>query len=351
MNRASFLKTAARIAAMLTLLSSLTAAAAADALDALKGQSVRALITAPANSNLDRYSRSFIDGLKKFLPETSIYAQNLQAAGGEMAIGEAFAATPDSTITIVFLHSQPLYNALRKTELSTFDLTKFQWVGALTTNQRIMIARKGIGNTLDALRAVGELKTVTGQVGFGSYVETMVVNATTGLKTKVSSGVRDQVPLLLAGDVDFVVLSYAEVKPLIDSGDVVPILRFGPSGYDAEADKLPTLAQSFLPGTPAELNEIIETMHLTGRLIAAAPATRPEFVAALRAAFDQAVADPALQEAFAANGFTLAPTKGEEVAERVRNLLGDPEMSKLLNHYVACGEAISEGTATSCGAM
>jgi hypothetical protein len=155
--------------------------------------------------------------------------------------------------------------------------------------------------------------------------------------------------MMMADEVDISVASYLNLKPLLDSGVGIAVLRSSEAGYPPEFAALPSLADVALPGTPPQVIEIMDTLNALGRLVMAVPNTDPAVVDALRTAFDQLVATPSVVELFASQRLDLVPMAGAELEERMATLLGDRAAGDIFRAYLACGEEeAAAGTAIDC---
>jgi hypothetical protein len=129
---------------------------------------------------------------------------------------------------------------------------------------------------------------------------------------------------------------------------VAPLFQIGGSELPEQYAHVPTLTKIVPSDAPKSIVGVMESLNLVGRLFAAAPATDPAVVEALRKAFDQIVADPAVVEAYAAKKVVVAPVSGSEVQSRIDGLFADKSIVELLKSYVDCGKRISAGEVTSC---
>jgi len=139
-----------------------------------------------------------------------------------------------------------------------------------------------------------------------------------------------------------------DLQPKLDSGDLIALLRFSDIGYARSLDNVPIVNEFILPDVPEDLTFLTETLNKSGRMIAAAPATDPTVVTALRIAFDKVVADPAFREAMLARRIVVGPTPGVELTERLHRVLSQPSMKQILQAYLECGRRMSDSGATSC---
>ncbi len=333
-------------AAAVCLTASLTASA--QGADPLAGKTLRFIIGANAGGSSDNYARIFIDQLRPLFPNTTMVAQNLPGADGQFAIVEAAASGPNA-VTLVFIQPGPIYDQLRQSTAPAIDLATFHPIGALASNQRLVIVRTSLGATnFDEVVALGlRLKTPTTSAVAANHVESVLIDAVTPLELDVIAGVDDQVrnPMFIAGELDAIVTSYFNVRTLFESGHMVAVLRTGETGYPPEFASLPSLADVALPGTPPEVIEIMDTLNALGRLLIAAPNTDPAAVEALRVGFDEVVAAPALAAEYDRLGLSFGPMSGHELEARMVTLLADRHAGDIFRAYLACGAEGAVGPA------
>jgi tripartite-type tricarboxylate transporter receptor subunit TctC len=342
---------AATVIAALIMTGSALAPAQAEELDVLKSKTIRVIIGAPPTGGTENYARPFVDQLQALLKDSSVRAQNLDGGLGAMALMEAQGSS-GSAVTLVIIHNGPLYSQIMGNQLAEFDLTKFHWVGALTNNQRIAFGPKGGQTTVEGLKGLGRQPvTAAESAGAPGYIENIIVSALTSLNLKVIAGIKEDQrnAMLLAGDIDFGVGSYASQKPLLDSGDAVPVFRIGVTGYPEQFANVPTLRDVVSPGASLAVVGIMEDLNALGRLVAAAPSTDPADVEALRVAFDRITTDPAVKKIYESKDLLLEPTSGKHVDTAFRQFLGGTDAQKELLTYFECGKKASEDFTTKCG--
>lgn len=328
------------------------AQAGADPLAALDGKTIRFIIGAATGDSSDLYARAFMAAVEPLLPNTTILAQNLTGGGGALALVESLSSSGDAIVLVSF-NSSAIYTQLRGDSVAAYDLNQFHWVGALANNQRLAAVRTSLGvSTFEELLARGEeVVTPVTSAGSAGNVEATFLGTITDLDLKIVVGVDDAVrdALLLAGDADLSVNSYATLKPMLDAGTLVPIVRLGSSGgYPAALDSVPTLADVAREGTPAALVNAVDTLNRVSRVLVLKPDTDKLVVDALRAAFEQAVERPEIAEALGRSGLTMQPTEGAEAQRLIGGLFGDQATLDLVRKYFTCGQLPSEAEEQAC---
>jgi tripartite-type tricarboxylate transporter receptor subunit TctC len=343
----------ASIAGMVCLATaSLGTAAQASELDILSGQTIRAIIGSSAGGGTDTSGRAFLTALGRVLPETTIRIQNLPGGSGAKAIKEVQEAE-GGLITIGIVNNGPIYAQLQSPETVPFDVSELQWIGSLSDNQRILGMRKAIGEPkLETLLTLGRQPiTPVSDVGSSGHTEALLLNAFTDLQQKIVPGMEDDQrrQMIIAGDSDLFHASYSQVIDLIESGDVVPVLKFSKDESLEALANIPSLSDVARPTVPRDLLDLIEIMDKTGRLVAAAPSADPATVGALRAAFAIVVADPQYERDLEASNFVNTPTPGSELADRFAQIF-DKGGGVMLHFraYLECGQKVSDGEPRSC---
>jgi tripartite-type tricarboxylate transporter receptor subunit TctC len=326
--------------------------AGAAELDILKGQSIRAIIGGNAGAGTDVIARAFFGALGRALPGTAINMQNIPAGSGAGAVKE-LAEARGNLVTISIFGNGPLYAQLQSSAAVPYDLSKLHWLGSLAGNRRVLAMRKGLGAPkFETLLTLGRqpIAPTTNAVS-PNHIEALLLNAVLGLRLKVVPGFSDgQIEtMVLAGDGDIRISGSLQLAPMIEAGDMVPVLRFSAEGYPVSLQTLPRIADFALPGVPKDLVFLLETLNLLGRPYAAAPNTPPAVVAALRAAFEIAVKDPEYIAVMARNETVGDPTPGAQVGEAIGRLYGSAsEIGPVFRAYLDCGAKLSDNPRATC---
>jgi tripartite-type tricarboxylate transporter receptor subunit TctC len=337
------------IGALLTLFPAL---AAADDLDALRGQTIRVIVAHRAGNTTDTIARLFAAVAEKFLPETSVRVQNLDGSGGTLALNEIYGAG-SSAITVGFVNSGVVYSQVTLDEKLPYDLTKFRWVGALAASQRVLVVRKGVVDRADPRKTgpSGEpLVTLTTTANANNYIDGLLINNLTSIRLKMVTGFKteQQDAMLLSGDADAGIGTYENYRVSIESGDLVPVLRFGSLGYPDKVMKLPALADVARPSAPKDVVGMSGQLSDMGRYVVAAPGTSDAQLAALRSLFGKVVVDADYLKGFADAKQVSSPSDGATLTKFMDDILGNSSAIAALKNELACGQLISDGKRDSC---
>ena len=331
---------------------SLALAGSAHADNALDGATLRVVIAHKAGNTTDTMARLFAKTLEKYLPDTSINVQNLDGNGGTLAMQEIHAAH-GSLVTIGFVNSSVVFSQATQGDDLPYDIKQFHWIGALASSQRVLVVRKDALDRADPGKPNTDTKpllSLTMSANAQNHVDGLLLNALTNLRLKMVPGFKtdQQNAMLLAGDADAGIGTYENFREFIESGDLVPVLKFGTVGYPDQLATLQTLDDVALPNAPRAVVSMSRELSDMGRFVLAAPSTSEAQVAALAAAFDQVVSDADYLDGLKKANFIGTPAKASVVTAFINDLLGSAEAVKQLRAVVACGQQISDGARQAC---
>ncbi|HSM42158.1 MAG TPA: hypothetical protein VK862_15505 [Afifellaceae bacterium] len=327
-------------------------ASASDLSDKLAGKTVKLIIAGSPGGSHDAYGRTLAKHLQLILPQTDFAIQNNRKAGGLLAAQEVQQAD-GSSITLGLFHPSMLYMQLLDQHENAFNLKDFRWIASLSRDQRFYGVRKGFAPpTLEGVRTYdGQALAGTSASGATSDIDLLLGSALTGMKLKVVYGFRSsaQRKAIIAQELDLMVGSLAGNQGLMESGDIIPILKISPDHYPDTFARIPALRDNMQPGAPGVLAELMETINDMGRILAAAPNTSDDDVQALRQAVQQLFSDPDYQRENEELGLYLSPESGSAVDDRIKALLtGRPTLKASLAKAVECGRRISEAQVDHC---
>jgi tripartite-type tricarboxylate transporter receptor subunit TctC len=340
------------LALFLGLVSAASGHAYADEFNALRGQTIRVIIAHRAGNTTDTMARLFAARMAELVPDASVNVQNLDGSGGTLAMNEIHGAR-GSFITIGFVNSSVVFSQVTQGDQMPYDLNDFHWIGALASSQRVLVVRKGALDRADPAHPAPDAKPLVSLATTASaqnYVDGLILNATTPLRLKMVVGFKteQQDAMLLAGDSDAGIGTYENFRKFIESGDVVPVLKFGTTGYPEEAAELPTLADVASPNAPEEVIAIATKLSDMGRYLLAAPATSTAHTEALAALFERIVADPAYLQGMKEANFIGSPQDGQAVTAFMKDLLANASVQAAVKGAIACGQEISDGVRAAC---
>jgi tripartite-type tricarboxylate transporter receptor subunit TctC len=260
----------------------------------LPDRPVRVVLPSPPGGTADIVARVLADTLAPQLPR-GIVVDNKPGANGNIAVAEVARAAPDGS-TLFFCAFGPCGANPSLYPPQGFDLQRdFAGLVLIGSVQNVMTVRPGLpATTLQEVLALvraqpGKISFASSGVGASNHLGPEMLRGRFGLDW-VHVPYRGSGPAttdLIAGNVDIFFDNVPSILPHLRSGTVRPIAVLS-AQRAPELPDVPTFAEAGVPGV------VIESWF---GLIA--PARTPAgTVAALNAAFNKALAEPALRRRF-----------------------------------------------------
>jgi tripartite-type tricarboxylate transporter receptor subunit TctC len=306
-------------------------AAAESASEFYKGKTVSIIVGYPPGSGYTLYGQMLARYLGDHIPgKPTIIVQNMQGAGSIKAANFVFSAAPKDGLTLGIFSIGALIDQMFGHSTTTFDATKFGWIGNMDESVGVCVVRKeaGVARFEDLLKK----ETLFGGTGpsGGATQAALALDRLYGARIKVIKGYKGAQDVVLAmdrGEVQGVCgITISVLRSRLDqqikSGDIIPII------HDA------IKAQPELPGVPSvydfaktdEDRKVLDLLfgwRILGRPVAVPPGIPADRLAVLRKAFDQTTSDKRyIAEAEKAK-LDIAPASGEEVGALVARLFSN----------------------------
>jgi tripartite-type tricarboxylate transporter receptor subunit TctC len=299
--------------------------------DFYRGKQIKLYIRAAPGGNYDVYSRLIGRHIVRFLPgNPSVLPVNMPGGGGLVALNYVANVAPrDGTVLTMITQSFPMDQVLGLNRTLKVDLRTLNWIGNMSdTNEFFYTAASSATKTLEDAR---RRETPVAATGVGSIMTQLAAlyNNMLGTKFKVIYGYPSGPDMTLAmerGEVEgrstsnpqVLGAGKAEVAAkynfLIQAGlrklpgyEEVPLLRELASGADQQA-----------------VFDFISKAVVVARPIVTNPDVPPDRVAALRQAFDAAMADPDFLREAQLQGLEISPMGGEQLVKIIAGMLDTP---------------------------
>ncbi|HEY7301145.1 MAG TPA: tripartite tricarboxylate transporter substrate-binding protein [Xanthobacteraceae bacterium] len=321
------------ILAAVALLAPPIAAASADPIaDFYKGKSISWILSAGAGGGYSEYAQVFAPHFSAHIPgKPTIVIQNMPGAGGIRAMLYLDKIAPKDGTTIGLVHSSVPFAPLYGIKGANFDPRKMNWIGSINAATGICVSWTASGVTKwEDLFTKG---FVVGGTGAGSQMETMpaMIDKLFGTKIKVISGYKGGNDVYLAMERGEVQGRCGGLKSSIKSTrpDWFPQKKVSvpiqiAMTRDPEFPDSPALAEFAKDEKTKQILELVLAPMGMDRPILLPPGTPPDKVAALRAAFHEAMNDPAfIADAKRAN-IDIEEISGEKVAQIVAHAYAMP---------------------------
>jgi tripartite-type tricarboxylate transporter receptor subunit TctC len=299
--------------------------------DFYRGKQIKIYIRAAPGGNYDIYSRLLGRHIARFIPgNPSVLPINMPGGGGLVALNYVANVAPrDGTAITMITQSFPMDQALGLDKNLKVDLRSLNWIGNMSdTNEFFFTAKSSPTRTLQDARM---RETPVAATGAGSIMTQLaaVYNNMLGTRFKVIYGYPSGPDMTLAmerGEVEgrstsnpqVLAPSKAEVTAkynfLIQAG-----LRKLP-----DYEEVPLLRELAANAEQQAVFDFISKAVVVARPIATNPGVPPERVAALRHAFDAAMADPLFRDEARRENLDIGTRSGEELQAMVAEMLATP---------------------------
>jgi tripartite-type tricarboxylate transporter receptor subunit TctC len=277
-----------------------------------------------------RYLPQYIPGSPNFIVE------NMPGAGSLIAANHLYnRAARDGTVLGSVSRNIPHYAFAKKPNVN-FDPLRFNWIGSPEVNNRGCFARADSG--IREPRDLFTRELVVGTDGAGTSLSELPVllRNLLGMRFRTVDGYKGSNDVVLAiqrnevqGICQTLTAFSQSAQHMLDAGSVR--LLFTTEPEPVPGSKAPTIFEFLRTDEQRAILEFHASALETGRPWLAPPDVPSERVAALRAAFDRAMADPALLDEARKRDFVITPRTGAQVEAVLRKAAAFPPelMAKL----------------------
>ncbi len=283
------------------------------------GKVITLILPNSPGGRMTRYARLYAPYIAKYSGAKEVRVVNKKGGGGVKGTNYLWVQKPDG-MTIAFTSVPTLILAqLSGSKAVQFDATKFVYLGRAATEPRVMVV--GGNNKIRTIQDVIGLdrEFINPSQGTDEDFYTLAVLADAlKFKLKIVTGYEGQADTgiaIIKGDGDGLLTSWAYTIPLIENGDMHPILTIWSERHPDYPD-VPS-ALEIVKGEGKESVQAIVNMLAMHRGFFGPPNMDPKATAALRSAISKAAADPELQAAGKMQGLILLPSDGETEQARI----------------------------------
>ena len=306
------------------LLSSSTAFAAATA-DYFKGKTITYIVATSPGGGYDTYGRLISRYMQKYLPGSRILVKNVPGAGNIIGANEIYSARPDG-LTIGMFNTGLIYDQLIKRQGVLFDLTKFSWVGKAAYETRALLLSNAAPYKSfdDMLKAKGPIKFAASGIGAASYNDTRMLADALHLNVQIINGFtgNEGEMSMLRGEVAAQVGTIDSLEEFVKSGHGFFALAL--SGTPDQLPGVPRVAQYIKDEHGRQLMGLLAALSELGRLTAGPPGIPADVLGLERAAFVQAMKDPAFLADAKKLNLPIDYLAGDAVEAKIKGALNQP---------------------------
>jgi tripartite-type tricarboxylate transporter receptor subunit TctC len=303
---------------------------AADAVaDFYKGKSIR-MIVGTSPGDYDMWARFIVRYLGKHIPgNPSFVVENMPGAGSLIAANYLFnRAARDGTVLGSVSRNIPHYAFAKKPNVQ-FDPLKFHWIGSPELTHRGCFARSDVGVNKAADLFTHELMVGTDGAGTSLSEMPMLLKNLLGMKFRTIDGYKGSNHIVLAiarnevGGICQTVTAFANSgQKMLDDGTVR--LLFTTERERVPRYKVPTVFEFAKTDEQRAILDFQASTLETGRPWLAPPGVPGERIAALRAAFDATMRDPAFLDEAAKRKLQVTPRTGQQIEAVLRKAAAFP---------------------------
>lgn len=290
-----------------------------------EGETIDFVVPFDPGGGYDTYTRTIAPYMAECLGAEMV-VRNEPGAGSLLATNSTAVAEPDGTRIQIMNMPGAISSQLAGAEGVRFDLNEFSWIGRIAAPREVVIAGKdsGLETFEDLATADDTVQLVATGPGASDFIGANTLAQAFELEHDIATGFagsQEATNAVIAGDADVHVMPYDTVLPVIEAGDVVPLVMF--------ADELP----EYMPETPLigdveppseegqELVDSFMTIAETGRSVTAPPGVPEEQLTALREGFSCAMENQELLDELDEQRRPLDVMEGEEYAQLVEEAL------------------------------
>ena len=297
-----------------------------------KSRELTILIGHPPGGSYDLYAQLAAAHLGKYIPGNPVViVQSMPGGAGSKAGAYFYAKAPHDGSMIALFPETIAYVQLMDPVQGKWEVTRMAYLGSFApVNTAFMIHK---GSKLHDAQDLRKMRTNVGCSGrtSQSFQYPAALKGLTGMNLNIICGYDGSSAYTLAlmrGEVDMVSKAWnawrAEDKDNIDNGTLIPILQGGLK-RSPELPDVP-LMQDLTDDAAAKRGlEFISAGASIGRALLAPQNVPPERLAALRAAFNKLVTDPAFLADAAKRSLYIEPMPGVEVQKISDAIIATPK--------------------------
>jgi len=299
-----------------------------DAAAFYKGKNMTFIVPYAPGGGYDTNSRLLAPYLEKYTG-ARIIVRNRPGAGGMLGVNELYTA-PANGLTIGIQNAvASVTNQIVGIKGVRYDLTKFGWIGRMTTDPRVLTMRKGSPiKTVEQLMSSKEpVKIGATGLGGSTYVDAVITKQALNLLVEIIHGYDSSPEIdlgMLRGEIDGTWGSYSSRLSMVESGEQFIILQNGKKRF-SEIPDIPTYLEVAPSPKAKRILSTLNAMHEVGRPVAGPPGIPKERLEFLRKAFDKAMQDPGFLESAKKAKRDMDYLSGEEMEALAKESLEIPE--------------------------
>ncbi len=309
------------------------AALAQSPADFYKGKNVDLYIGYSAAGGYDVYARLLARHMGNHIPgKPKIVTKNMPGAGSLVLANWLYNVGPKNGLAFGTIGRGTGFDPLLGSDKAKFDATKFNWIGSMNDEVSVCVAWHTTGVT--KLEQVMEKELVVGGTGPAADTDQFpkILNSVLGTKFKVISGYPGGNDVGLAmergevqGRCGWSWSSVESTHPDWIKEKKINILAQLSLEKHPDLPNVPLIMDFAKTEEQKQIFRLVFARQVMGRPFVAPPGVPPERVDALRKAFMDALADPALLAEAKKLQLEITPVSGEKVQQLVEEVYQTPK--------------------------
>jgi len=295
----------------------------------LAGELITLVVGVSPGGGFDTYARFMAPYLSRELGANVVVA-NEPGAGSLLALNSTWAAPPDGTRIMIVNGFGVLGAILGGSDGIEFKLDEFEYIGRIDASLQIVSVheRYAVQDPFDFLGStVPIVWSATGPGGGTANSGNLLCISLSMANCRVATGYSGSAEAILGvttGEVDAIATDAASLIPTFNGNGQVPVFALTANRHP-ELPEVPTILELGLTGEEFEIARAHVALLGAGRLLVAPPGTPDNIMAALRAAYDRMVTDPAFLADAAARGLGIDTLDAAAALELVETSLNAPD--------------------------
>jgi tripartite-type tricarboxylate transporter receptor subunit TctC len=288
-----------------------------------EGKTVTLIVPHSASGGYARYSQLLAPAIEEALGAQEVRIEHHTGAGGVLGQNLVWHAEPDGLTIGLSSGTTLMLASLASGEGVQFDATEFTYLGRPTADDRVIFV--GVESPIRSMQDVIELDRpfrVPSQGVDDDFYGMAMLADTLGFEVEFITGYEGAADTTLAvirGDGDGRLTSWPSAIPMLQAGDVRPILTIGEERYPDYPD-VPTALELVKDPEKQETLKALMNIQSLHRTFFGPPGIPPEVTEEMREAIMAALSDPALNETANSQDLPLSPLHGAKLEEMVTEI-------------------------------
>jgi tripartite-type tricarboxylate transporter receptor subunit TctC len=288
-----------------------------------EGKTVTMIVPHSASGGYARYSQLLAPHIEAALKADDLRIEHHSGAGGILGSNLVWHAEPDGLTFGLSSGTSLMLASLAGGEGVQFDATEFTYLGRPTADDRVIFV--GADSPIQSMQDVIDLDRpfrVPSQGVDDDFYGMAMLADTLGFEVENITGYEggaDTTLAVIKGDGDGRLTSWPSATPMLQAGDVRPILTIG-DARNPDYPDVPTLLELVSDPEQQKIVKALMNIQSLHRSFFGPPGIPPEVANEMREAIMAVLTDPAVIEEANSKDLPLNPMHGAKQQERVAEI-------------------------------